>query len=129
MYLKVKLLIKELNVKIQNINSVNFGKYNITSKVESGEEDFRYLSKNNKLLVIYDMLQEQKETLHSLSNKQYDSQEELKNDLKKLSLNQQKMHKSAMQAAIWMSSQAKFNDTADAISDQLYYGKKIDIVG
>ena len=116
-------------MKIQNINSVNFGKYNITSKVESGEEDFRYLSENNKLLVIYDMQQKKKETLHSLSNKQYDSQEELKNDLKKLSLNQQKMHKSAMQAAIWMSSQAKFNDTADAISDQLYYGKKIDIVG
>ncbi len=79
-------------MKIQNINSVNFGKYNITSKVESGEEDFRYLSENNKLLVIYDMLQEQKDTLRSLSDKQYDRQEELKTGLKKLSLNQQKMH-------------------------------------
>ena len=26
-------------MKIQNINSVNFGRYNVTSKVESGEEN------------------------------------------------------------------------------------------
>ncbi len=112
-------------MKIQNINSVNFGKHYATQQVESGKEEFRLLSESAKMAVIYDMLCEQKEMLHDLAHKQYDRQKELKNNLKKLSLNQEKMHKSAMQAAIWMSS----NKTADAISDQLYYGKKIDIVG
>ncbi len=54
-------------MKIQNINSVNFGRYNVTSKVESGEENFSDLPENSKLLVIYDMLKEQKDTLQSLS--------------------------------------------------------------
>ena len=115
-------------MKIQNINSVNFGKHPVTRKVESGEEDFIFLNQSDKLTVIYDMLCEQKDSLRSLSNQQANRQKELKNNLKKLSLNQEKMHKSAMQAAIWMSAK-NAPDTADAISDRLYYGKKIDIVG
>lgn len=115
-------------MKIQNINSVNFGRYNVTSKVESGEENFSDLPENSKLLVIYDMLKEQKDTLQSLSDKQYERQKMIKNNFKKLSLNQDKMHKSAMQAAIWMSAVDQ-PDTADAISDRLYYGKKIDVIG
>lgn len=115
-------------MKIQNINSVNFGKHPVTRKVESGEEDFIFLNQSDKLTVIYDMLCEQKDSLKSLSDRQYDRHNALKNDLKTLSLNQQKMHKSAMQAAIWMCAKNQ-PDTSDAISDRLYYGKKIDIVG
>ena len=101
-------------MKIQNINSVNFGRYNVTSKVESREENFRDLPENSKLLVIYDMLKEQKDTLQSLSDKQYERQKMIKNNFKKISLNQDKIHKSAMQAAICMSAVDQ-PDTADAI--------------
>lgn len=43
-------------MKVQNINSVNFGKHSATRKVESGEEDFIFLNQSDKLTVIYDML-------------------------------------------------------------------------
>ncbi len=115
-------------MKIQNINSVNFGKHHVTNTIEAGHKDFVSLDNNDKLAVIYDMLCEQKNTLRNLSNEQASRQKELKNNLKKLSLNQEKMHKSAMQAAIWMSAKNS-PDTSDAISSRLYYGKKIDIVG
>ena len=79
-------------MKIQNINPVNFGKHSVTRKVESGEEDFIFLNQSDKLTVIYDMLCEQKDSLKSLSDRQYDRHNALKSDLKTLSLNQQKMH-------------------------------------
>ena len=79
-------------MKIQNINSVNFGKHPVTRKVESGEEDFIFLNQSDKLTVIYDMLCEQKDSLKSLSDRQYDRHTALKSDLKTLSLNQKKMH-------------------------------------
>ena len=79
-------------MKIQNINSVNFGKHPVTRKVESGEEDFIFLNQSDKLTVIYDMLCEQKDSLKSLSDRQYDRHNALKSDLKTLSLNQKKMH-------------------------------------
>lgn len=79
-------------MKIQNINSVNFGRHYITSKVESGEEDFSRLSDSTRLLVIYDMLKEQKDILRSLSDKQSDRQDVMVTNLKKISANQQKMN-------------------------------------
>ena len=79
-------------MKVQNINSVNFGKHYVTEKVESGKEDFIYLNQSDKLTVIYDMLCEQKDALKSLSDRQYDRHNALKSDLKTLSLNQKKMH-------------------------------------
>ena len=82
-------------MKIQNINSVNFANNNITSKAKSDDKDFRNLSEDDKLLVIYDMLKEQKKTLQKLSYKQYNWQNnlktDLKTDLKTLSANQYRM--------------------------------------
>ena len=79
-------------MKIQNINSVNFGKHHVTNTIEAGHKDFVSLDNNDKLAVIYDMLCEQKDSLKSLSDRQYDRHNALKSDLKTLSLNQKKMH-------------------------------------
>lgn len=120
-------------MKIQSISPVNFGKFYVTSQVESGDESFRFLSENDKLLVIYDMLLEQKDTLNSLYSKEYYRHEALKTDLKKLSLNQQKMHdfnKNAFDCLVVASStNSKDSNIAyDKISHQ-YKNNKLDIIG
>lgn len=103
-------------MKIQNINSVNFGKYDV------GKEDFRYLSENAKLLVIYDMLTEQKEALQNLADEQYNRQNELNENLKKLSLNQVKMqnfNKHAFDCIVAASS--RNNNRADIAYTNIGY--------
>ena len=115
-------------MKIQNINSVNFGKHYATQQVESGKEEFRFLSESAKMAVIYDMLCEQKVMLHDLADKQYDRQEELKTGLKKLSLNQQKMHDFNKHAFDVIAANCSGRD-ALANLDYQYNRNKLDTVG
>ena len=120
-------------MKVQNINSVNFGKHSATRKVESGEEDFIFLNQSDKLTVIYDMLCEQKDSLKSLSDRQYDRHNALKSDLKTLSLNQKKMHdfnKNAFDYLVFYSSEN--SKDANIVYDKIwhqYKNNKLDIIG
>ena len=78
-------------MRISKINSINFGKYDATNAVESGDTNINYLPNTAKLLVIYDMLSEQKNSLKELADRQDSLEKALKNNSRSLSLNQKKI--------------------------------------
>lgn len=94
---------------VNGVSKQAFGSSQVYRDVLLGKRNFYSLGTDDKLNVIYDKLNS------------------LENDHRGLSENQQIMHKSNMQALIWLASANNDDVVASSISDKLFH--KIDLVG